>query len=185
MTRQHKTRVKSEGWSAFSEEESLTDLILQLEKELGIESQPAIGTRLEVESFRKSCAEVAGDDFKTQLDLAIAFMEMEFFEACRAQIKTVPSHSKEFVSALCLMGECLSKEGNSLKALDFYMAANRLPGLTKSQMIEIQYQLGRLYFELGDHSRSSLSFSYVSKLDPNYRDVKNRLWRMPMKKEHR
>jgi tetratricopeptide (TPR) repeat protein len=155
------------------DERDLKSLIFDLEKELGVElenKRDSIEPLLK--EFRSRAQEVLGEDERGHLDMALAYYEMELFQASREEIQYIKETSPFYVEAQCLLAEVYRAEGAELQSLDVYQKCLRDPNLTEDQSVHCMYQLAQLFIRLGDPKKATSLLEGVEKIDPTYRDLR-------------
>ncbi len=117
----------------------------------------------------------AAHDIDTHADLGIMEKTMERYGAAIAHFKAVMEDPRREVFALTMIGECSEALGESAEAIRCYQDALKRPTATVAEATQLYYQLGTVFYNLGDHSEALYYFERVSKRDGNFRDVKRRL----------
>jgi tetratricopeptide (TPR) repeat protein len=74
-----------------------------------------------------------------------------------------------------MIGECRQALGDSADAIRCFQDALKRPTVTPAEATQLYYQLGSVFYELGDQSEALYYFERVSKRDANFRDVQRRL----------
>ncbi len=114
-------------------------------------------------------------DIDTHADLGIMEKTMERYDAAIEHFKAVMEDPKREVFALSMIGECSEALGDSAEAIRCYQDALKRPTATKAEATQLYFQLGNVFYNLGDHSEALYYFERVYKRDPNFRDVQHRL----------
>ena len=111
----------------------------------------------------------------THVDLGIMEKTMERYEAAIEHFKAVMEDPKREVFALSMIGECSEALGDSAEAIRCYQDALKRPSATAAEATQLYYQLGNVFYNLGDHSEALYYFERVYKRDANFRDIAHRL----------
>jgi len=117
----------------------------------------------------------AEHDVDTHADLGIMEKTMERYEAAIEHFKAVLADPKREVFALSMIGECAEALGDSAEAIRCYQDALKRPTATAAEATQLYFQLGSVFYNMGDHSEALYYFERVFKRDPNFRDIQRRL----------
>jgi tetratricopeptide (TPR) repeat protein len=74
-----------------------------------------------------------------------------------------------------MIGECSEALGDSAEAIRCYQDALKRPHATSTEATQLYYQLGNVFYNLGDQSEALYYFERVYKRNANFRDVQQRL----------
>jgi tetratricopeptide (TPR) repeat protein len=118
---------------------------------------------------------VGEHDVDTHADLGIMEKTMERYEAAIEHFKAVLADPKREVFALSMIGECAEALGDSAEAIRCYQDALKRPTATAAEATQLYFQLGNVFYNMGDHSEALYYFERVFKRDPNFRDIQRRL----------
>jgi tetratricopeptide (TPR) repeat protein len=114
-------------------------------------------------------------DVDTHIDLGIMQKTMERYDAAIDHFKAAAADPKREVFALSMIGECSEALGDSAEAIRCYQDALKRPSATPAEATQLYYQLGNVFYNLGDHSEALYYFERVWKRDPSFRDIAQRL----------
>jgi tetratricopeptide (TPR) repeat protein len=117
----------------------------------------------------------ADHDVDTHADLGIMEKTMERYEAAIEHFKAVLADPKREVFALSMIGECAEALGDSAEAIRCYQDALKRPTATAAEATQLYFQLGNVFYNMGDHSEALYYFERVFKRDPSFRDIQRRL----------
>jgi tetratricopeptide (TPR) repeat protein len=117
----------------------------------------------------------AEHDVDTHADLGIMEKTMERYEAAIEHFKAVLADPKREVFALSMIGECAEALGDAAEAIRCYQDALKRPTATAAEATQLYFQLGSVFYNMGDHSEALYYFERVFKRDPNFRDIQRRL----------
>jgi tetratricopeptide (TPR) repeat protein len=114
-------------------------------------------------------------DTDTHADLGIMEKTMERYSAAIEHFKAVMEDPKREVFALSMIGECSEALGESAEAIRCYQDALKRPTATAAEATQLYFQLGNVFYNLGDHSEALYYFERVYKRDASFRDIQRRL----------
>jgi tetratricopeptide (TPR) repeat protein len=114
-------------------------------------------------------------DTDTHADLGIMEKTMERYEPAIEHFKAVLADPKREVFALSMIGECAEALGDSAEAIRCYQDALKRPTATAAEATQLYFQLGNVFYNMGDHSEALYYFERVFKRDPNFHDIQRRL----------
>jgi tetratricopeptide (TPR) repeat protein len=114
-------------------------------------------------------------DAETHVDLGIMEKTMERYAQAIEHFKAVLADPRREVFALSMIGECHEALGDPAEAIRCYQDALRRPSASEAEATQLYYQLGIVFSSMGDRSEALYYFERVSKRDPSYRDVQQRL----------
>jgi tetratricopeptide (TPR) repeat protein len=100
---------------------------------------------------------------------------MERYAQAIEHFKAVLADPRREVFALSMIGECHEALGDPAEAIRCYQDALRRPSASEAEATQLYYQLGIVFSSMGDRSEALYYFERVSKRDPSYRDVQQRL----------
>lgn len=152
-------------------EASLTDLIENLERELGEGPGSVQSIKEVVEQFQCYIKPILANAPKTRLDLSLAFFEMGLVEAAREMAMTVESQDPFYLEAQYLLGHYFVAEHNHLAALGVYQRILREKPKPGEFRWEAVYQLARTYLALGNRAKANEQLDLLEKERPRYRDA--------------
>jgi len=114
-------------------------------------------------------------DVNTHADLGIMEKTMERYEAAIEHFKVVLADPKREVFALSMIGECSEALGDPAEAIRCYQDALKRPSATSAEATQLYYQLGNVFYNLGDYGEALYYFERVFKRNAGFRDVQQRL----------
>lgn len=123
------------------------------------------------ESIEKT---VSHDDYEMHYDLAQAYMEMELFEEAIEELKK-SAYGKFKYKSLILLVECYKRMKRYSEAIDMLKLIILDFGKDNEILKNCIYELGELYEIMGDITSSKSHFMKLCNMDPDFRDVKNKL----------
>lgn len=156
------------------------DLAGELDKELQeTEAKPSAPAEVKdvFNAFKRGVAQtVAEDDWETHFDLGVAYREMGLFDDAIEEFTLVQKAPKQKVSALYQKGLCEVARENYKQAKVFFDEALSDPKLLGEQeKMSISYDLAEVLLKLNDKKRAKQLFDEINKLDPEYREVTERI----------
>jgi tetratricopeptide (TPR) repeat protein len=114
-------------------------------------------------------------DVDTHADLGIMEKTMERYGAAIEHFKAVMEDPKREVFALSMIGECSEALGDSAEAIRCYQDALKRPTATAAEATQLYFQLGNVFYNLGDQSEALYYFERVYKRDATFRNIQHRL----------
>ncbi len=121
----------------------------------------------------------------THGDLGIAYKQMGLHDAAIDEFTALATDSRRAVFALTMIGECIEAKGELGEAVAKYKQALNQPQLTPPESLELYYLLGSVFERLGDFSEALYFFENLSKRDPRFRDVGQRITTLKPKQQAR
>lgn len=156
------------------------DLAGELDKELQA-AAPAPTAPAEVKdvfnAFKKGVAQtVSVDDWETHFDLGVAYREMCLFDDAIQEFALVQNAPGQKTSALYQMGLCeMARENFKQAKVYFDEALVDAATLGAQEKLSISYDLAEVLLKLNDKARAKQLFSEVKRLDPEFREVTEKL----------
>jgi tetratricopeptide (TPR) repeat protein len=141
----------------------------------GVPSRPTEDPRSPRTTAGLAAPKREGGDVDTQADLGIMEKTMERYDAAIEHFKALLVDPKREVFALSMIGECSESLGDSAQAIRCYQDALKRPSATTAEATQLYYQLGSVFYNLGDQSEALYYFERVFKRDPSFRDIQQRL----------
>jgi tetratricopeptide (TPR) repeat protein len=127
-----------------------------------------------VSGIRKSINDqVSVEDYETHYDLAMAYMEMELYDEAIEELKKSATGTKKYES-LFLMAECYKR----MKQYEESIGIHKLIVIDFKDQEKLKnslYEIAIISELQGDNSSSMNFLQKISKLDPDFRDVRSRL----------
>jgi pilus assembly protein FimV len=114
-------------------------------------------------------------DIDTHADLGIMEKTMERYAAAIEHFRVLLADPRREVFALSMIGECHEALGESAEAIRCYQDALKRPSATTAEATQLYYQLGNVFYNLGDSSEALYYFERVYKRDASFRDIRQRL----------
>lgn len=170
--RKEKEKQEERRAEPLPEEETMTDLIAQLEASLGIQiDEPHDSVKPLIKEFRRRSQAILGGDSKARIDMGLAYFEMGLVEEACGELKMVTPTDKRYPEALCLMGEILYSTGSDLGALEVFQNCLRTDQASDDVKNEARYKLVQIYTRLGDWQQAVDHARALEKICPGYREV--------------
>ncbi len=127
-------------------------------------------------AFKKGVsATVDAQDWQTHLDLGIAYREMGLYDDALEAFRLVSNASGQKVSALYQMGLTQVAAGRLAEAKDFFDQALKEPKMLGEEKLSVSYELGEVLLKLNNKDKAKKIFQEVQKLDPEFREVKEKI----------
>jgi tetratricopeptide (TPR) repeat protein len=151
------------------------EVLQELEEEFGLDQ--AEGAPAEVR------ADLKGTTESDQVDLGIAFMEMGLSDQAitllRAALELIERKAEpssiERISTVALLARAYLLAGRSYDAIHLLHAVLRDAEIVPNDKIEFFYLMGMAYEKAGDRKAALPWYGKVRELNPQYRDVIERL----------
>ena len=130
-------------------------------------------------AFRERVEEQIGaDDFRTHYDLGIGYKEMGLLDAAIAEFE-ISLKGEEFFQVSCVMlGLCCREQAQLERAVDWYRQALDALEDGGSGSSDLRYDMAEILAESGDTDRALDLFRDLQQLDPEFRDVSERVSRL-------
>ncbi|MBN8554243.1 MAG: tetratricopeptide repeat protein, partial [Deltaproteobacteria bacterium] len=156
------------------------DLAQELDAELKevskSQSTPPAEVKDVFSAFKKGVAEsVSADDFQTHFDLGIAYREMGLFDDAIEEFKLVGKVDGQKVSSLYQIGLSLAAKGEFKKAKESFDAALKEPNLVDQEKLSVTFELAEVLLKLEDPAKAKKLLQEVQKIDPEFREVADRI----------
>jgi tetratricopeptide (TPR) repeat protein len=127
-------------------------------------------------AFKSGVAQaVSADDWQTHFDLGIAYREMGLFEDALQEFKIVSQQPKQESSAFYQMGICEMSRQRLAEAKIYFDKALQVPDLMQQEKISITYELAEVLLQMNQSAEAKKLFEAVRSLDPEFRDVQEKL----------
>jgi tetratricopeptide (TPR) repeat protein len=139
----------------------------------------------EVEPPVARIGDVVVADPGTHGDLGIAYKQMGLYDAAINEFTAMAADKRRAVFALTMIGECIEAKGELGEAVAKYKQALNLPQVTASESLELYYLLGGVFERLGDIGEALYFFENLSKREPRFRDVGQRIATLKPKQQAR
>lgn len=118
---------------------------------------------------------IAADDWQTHFDLGVAYREMGLLDDAIEEFKLVEKVDGQKVSALYQMGLTYVEMNKLEKARECWDQALKQPQILNQERLSLSYELGEVLLKLNNPSMAKKFFSEVQKIDPEFREVTERL----------
>src|ERR1700722_10038761 len=147
-------------------------------------SQIEVGPLKEVfDEFRAELGEMSGEeeDLETHYNLGIAFREMGLLDEAISEFQKVAKaaeNGRKFpytMQCYTLLGLAFMDRAQPSIAAMWYERALRLPGIETESILALRYDLGVAQESAGESDAALKSFSQVSAVNIDYRDVGERI----------
>ena len=155
----------------------LNEELLESEAPVVPEEDPEQSLEEVFSSFKAAVAEqVDDDDYGTHYDLGIAYKEMGLVDEAIAAFE-LSEKAPGFKRRSCTMiGLCYWEQQELDAAAEWYRKAIKTAQDEKSDTLShLRYDLGEVLLQSGDSAGALTEFRDVAQIDPNYREVSNRV----------
>ncbi len=165
----------------FDDEEGFFDLAAELEEELGDSETPGDDylkqpeePSLEqiVEGFKKGVAEnLSEEDYDTHYNLGIAYREMGLIDEAIGEFQLASKSDDHLVDCCSMLGVCFLEKGLPELGIKWYQKGLEAPGVSDDATMGMLYDMGNVYFSMGDEEAALKTFSELYGINSGYRDV--------------
>lgn len=127
-------------------------------------------------AFREGVEEqVRGDDYDTHYNLGIAYKEMMLIEPALEEFKKAMADPERTLECCSMLAICEQSQGNMESAVAWLIKGIEAPGFPPEDGIGLRYDLGEFYQQMGRSDEAREQFLMVQELDPDYREVSQKL----------
>lgn len=127
-------------------------------------------------AFREGVEQqVRGDDYDTHYNLGIAYKEMMLIEPALEEFKKAMADPERTLECCSMLAICEQSQGNLDAAAEWLEKGISAPGFPPEDSIGLRYDLGELRLLQGRNGEAREQFAQVYELDPEYREVAQKL----------
>ncbi len=170
-----------EGHSFFDLTDVLGDALL--ENGEGEEMHDATNVVEKIQSvdelfnaFREGVEQqVKGDDYDTHYNLGIAYKEMMLLDPAMEEFKKAMVDPERTLECCSMLSICELAKGNLESASEWLHRGIDAPGFPPEDAIGLRYDLGDVLLQQGRKDEAIEQFQLVSEIDPEYREVAQKL----------
>ena len=129
--------------------------------------------------FKEGVAkQISVDDAQSHYDLGVAYKEMGLLEDAVREFEVAARDAKRECVCRSMMGMIEIERGNLNEAIDAFQKGLAAPIQDAEQEMVLCFDVG-LGYESMNHTKDALAyFQRVAKVDPNYREVADRIRRL-------
>ena len=178
--------AQAAGEALFEQEDEFFDLATELEKELEdeveLEGEELLVAPEEqsleeiVEGFKKGMAEtLSAEDYDTHYNLGIAYREMGLVDEAIGEFQLAAKDARYLVDCCSLLATCFLEKGFPELAIKWYKEGLESPTISEEETLGLWYELGELYFSIGEEDQARQQFVEIYGINSSYRDVGTRL----------
>jgi tetratricopeptide (TPR) repeat protein len=120
-------------------------------------------------------AQVSDSDSATHYDLGVAYKEMGLLADATREFEIASRDPKRECNCLAMMGMMYRERGDLDRAAEAYVRGLSAQHKTVAQEISLYYDLGVVYEMKNDPDEAIYYFQRITRRDPSYRDVAQRL----------
>jgi len=120
-------------------------------------------------------AQISDNDSATHYDLGVAYKEMGLLADAAREFELASSDPKRECNCLAMMGMMYRERGELDRAAEAYVKALNAAHKTVGQEVSLYYDLGVIYEMKNDPDEAVYYFQRITRRDPGYRDVSQRL----------
>jgi tetratricopeptide (TPR) repeat protein len=114
-------------------------------------------------------------DLKIHYELGLAYRELGLFDEALEEFHIAVKDPKWEFESYSAMAECQMEKGTYDDAIKNFQKALNNQGLSKSAILEINYELGRAYESNGMAKEALATYHQVALMDRNFKDVREKL----------
>jgi tetratricopeptide (TPR) repeat protein len=168
---QFSTNGKLDGGPIIDADADL-DLVSSLEQP----SQQQIDVDEVFAKFKQGVkAQVSDSDSATHYDLGVAYKEMGLLADAAREFEIASRDPKRECNCLAMMGMMYRERGELDRAAEAYVRGLNAQHKTITQEVSLYYDLGIIYEMKDDPDEAIYYFQRITRRDPSYRDVSQRL----------
>jgi tetratricopeptide (TPR) repeat protein len=120
-------------------------------------------------------AQVSDSDSATHYDLGVAYKEMGLLADATREFEIASRDPKRECNCLAMMGMMYRERGDLDRAAEAYVRGLSAGHKTVAQEVSLYYDLGVVYEMKNDPDEAIYYFQRITRRDPTYRDVSQRL----------
>ncbi len=120
-------------------------------------------------------AQVSDSDSATHYDLGVAYKEMGLLADAAREFEIASRDPKRECNCLAMMGMMYRERGELDRAAEAYVRGLNAKHKTIAQEVSLYYDLGVVYEMKDDADEAIYYFQRITRRDPSYRDVSQRL----------
>lgn len=120
-------------------------------------------------------AQISDSDSATHYDLGVAYKEMGLLADAAREFEIASIDPKRECNCLAMMGMIYRERGEFDRAAEAYVNALNAAHKTIAQEVSLYYDLGIIYEMKDDPDEAIYYFQRITRRDPGYRDVAERL----------
>jgi tetratricopeptide (TPR) repeat protein len=185
-TRATQSNLHVDESALFSDEQEFFNLAEELQAEMkpeGLPEEPVMdqgsaGVSLEAifREFKKGVEQqLSPEDHETHYNLGIAYKEMGLTDEAIGEFQVAAKDPQHAVECCSMLGLCFLEKGLPQLAIKWYNKGLETPGIREEERLGLQYDLGSLFFELGDREAAYRTFLEIYGTNASFRDVGDRL----------
>ncbi len=170
----------------FSDEQEFFNFAGELQSELnqeeGAPGQPEmeVGQEVSLEEifreFKKGVEQqLSPEDYETHYNLGIAYKEMSLTDEAIGEFQKAAKDPLHAVECCAMLGECFLEKGLPQLAIKWYRKGIETVGIKDDEKLGLQYELAKVYADVGDRDNAYKTFLEIYGSDANFRDVGERL----------
>ena len=153
------------------------DLDAELASEKPVEESVSPASVRDVfNAFKQGVSQsISEEDWQTHFDLGVAYREMGLLDDAVQSFEIVGKSQTQRASALYQIGLCEVAKGQLQRAREKFDEALHLPDLMGQEKISITYELADVLLRLNKTDEAKKLFKEVQKVDPEFREVTEKI----------
>ncbi|MGE5344348.1 MAG: tetratricopeptide repeat protein [Acidithiobacillales bacterium] len=126
--------------------------------------------------FKKGVEQqLSPEDYETHYNLGIAYKEMALVDEAIGEFQRAAKSPQHAVECCSMLGLCFLEKGLPQLAIKWYRKGLESPGLREEDRLGLLYDLGNVYFDVGERDEAYRTFLEIYGSDANFRDIGERL----------
>ena len=114
-------------------------------------------------------------DAEMHYHLGIAYREMDLFDYAITEFETAAEDRSIRFDCYMMLGTCCTERGDYSKAIDYFLKASQIKGLSSEKSARLQFNLGLAYEANSMIPEAIETFRLVLRLDPTVTDARERI----------
>ena len=122
--------------------------------------------------------EVGTEDYETHYELGISYKEMSLLDDAIEELKLAAMEPSKFIECQGVIGLCYIEKDDYVNAIQAFNEARSRINNKSDEFQDLTYQIAVSYEESGNVEEAANELQTLYQIQPNYRDVKQRLKRL-------
>ena len=132
-----------------------------------------------IKEFKQGVLEEVGtEDYETHYELGISYKEMSLLDDAIEELKLAAMEPSKFIECQGVIGLCYIEKDDYANAIQAFNEARSRMKNHNEEFQDLTYQIAVSYEESGNVAEAANELQTLYQLQPNYRDVKQRLKRL-------
>ena len=132
-----------------------------------------------IKEFKQGVLEEVGtEDYETHYELGISYKEMSLLDDAIEELKLAAMEPSKFIECQGVIGLCYIEKGDYVNAIQAFNEARSRMNNHNEEFQDLTYQIAVSHEESGNVAEAANELQTLYQVQPNYRDVKQRLKRL-------